>query len=128
MRVRDDVLAARHLLRNLHNPEALKRNELVAELFADASSRQYSAILERVSALVAGAIDSLQPARSALPDGVHCVRQYAISLVTTRAPNRDWMLCAVSVLERGNSITNAVQRSADSLTKCVTTCPQQELP
>ena len=57
-----DVRAAQHLLRNLANPHALRRNELVSPLFAHIAEQHTQSVMEDITSLVFRAIASMSSA------------------------------------------------------------------
>ncbi|MBC5801867.1 MAG: hypothetical protein GIX03_02400 [Candidatus Eremiobacteraeota bacterium] len=72
------VQAGHHLLRHLDNPTALRRNELVSDLFAGAARHQLPSVSEHVVALAAEALESLKPGPLSGHAAAVAARHYAI--------------------------------------------------
>lgn len=74
----NEARAADHLLRHLHNPQALAKNQLVSDVFEGVSADQYPVVLAHLASVVADAIETLRPKGPASRTSEHRVRQYAI--------------------------------------------------
>lgn len=74
----NDLANVRHLLRNLDNPRALRRNPLVAHFFAEFAGENESASVRRIGGTLSAAIDSLKPTSGITRSAIHSQRQHTI--------------------------------------------------